>query len=138
MFREFCFPAIEERVKNIKKYRDKVMLHSCGKTWSLIDMFIEGGIDCLQSLQTGAGMDIKKLKEKYGSRMSFWGGVGVENLVDGTPDDVRKDVRYAMKHGSPNGGFILGPSHSIAYGTKYDNFMAMLDEYDKLKYQCSC
>ncbi len=138
MFREFCFPAIEERVKNIKKYRDKVMLHSCGNTWSLIDMFIEGGIDCLQSLQTGAGMDIKKLKEKYGSRMSFWGGVGVENLVDGTPDDVRKDVRYAMKHGSPNGGFILGPSHSIAYGTKYDNFMAMLDEYDKLKYQCSC
>jgi uroporphyrinogen-III decarboxylase len=30
-------------------------------------------------------------------------------------------------------GFILGPSHSIAFGTKYDNFMAMLDEFEKLR-----
>ncbi len=31
------------------------------------------------------------------------------------------------------GGFILGPSHSIAYGTKYENFMALLDEFVKLR-----
>jgi len=29
-------------------------------------------------------------------------------------------------------GFILGPSQAIAYGTKYDNFMALLDEFHKL------
>jgi hypothetical protein len=34
------------------------------------------------------------------------------------------------------GGFILGPSHSIAYGTKYENFMAMLDEFDRLRFRC--
>ena len=38
-----------------------------------------------------------------------------------------------MERGAPGGGFILGPSHSIAKGTKYENFMAMLDEYDRLK-----
>ena len=31
------------------------------------------------------------------------------------------------------GGFILGPSHSIAKGTPYDNFMAVLDEYVRLR-----
>ena len=133
-FREFCLPAIKSRVQNIKKFRDKVMLHSCGNTWKLMDMFIEAGIDCNQSLQTGAGMDIKLLKEKYGKQLCFWGGVSVENLIMGTTQEVRNDVRYAMKHGAPNGGFILGPSHSIAYGVKYDNFMAMLDEHSKLKY----
>lgn len=134
VFREFCFGAIKSRVDNIKKYRDKVILHSCGNTWKLMDMFIEAGIDCNQSLQTGAGMDIKELKEKYGTRMCYWGGVSVEKLISGTAEEVREDVRYALKYGAPNGGFILGPSHSIAFGTKYDNFMAMLDEHSKLKY----
>jgi hypothetical protein len=37
-----------------------------------------------------------------------------------------------MACAKPGGRFILGASHSIAVGTKYDNFMAMLDEYTKL------
>lgn len=30
----------------------------------------------------------------------------------------------------------LCPSHPIAFRIKYENFMAMLDEYDKMKYNC--
>ena len=48
-------------------------------------------------------------------------------------EDVRRDVREAMEKGRPGGGFILGPSHSVAYGTEYDNFMAMLDEFVKMR-----
>ena len=66
-------------------------------------------------------------------RLCFWGGIATELLIEGTMDEVRKNVREAMEKGGPGGGFILGPSHSIAKGTKYDNFMAMLDEYDKYK-----
>jgi uroporphyrinogen-III decarboxylase len=64
--------------------------------------------------------------------MVFWGGIPVEHLVGGTPDDIRRDVREALEKGRRARGFILGPSHSIAYGTKYDNFMALLDEYARL------
>jgi hypothetical protein len=134
MFEEFCLPAMKARIAHMKKYRDKVILHSCGNTWKVISKFIEAGVDCYQSLQTGAGMDIGKLNGIYGDKMAFWGGVAVEKLIGGTPEDVRADVRYAMRTAGPGGGFILGPSHSIAYGVKYDNFMAMLDEHDKLKY----
>lgn len=101
----------------------------------LMDMFIEGGIDYYQSLQTTAGMDIDVLKEKFGDHLTFWGGIPLENLIDGTPEDVRPDVREAMRKGAPGGGFILGPSHSIAYGTQYDNFMALLDEFVKRRDQ---
>ena len=135
LFREFCLAALKARVKNIKQYRDKVFLHCCGNTWKMLDFFVEAGVDCYQSLQTGAGMEMGKLKETYGDKLCFWGGVAVENLVSGTMEDVRKDVRCAIEKGAPNGGFILGPSHSVAYGTKYDNFMAMLDEHSKLKYK---
>ena len=134
MFRDFCLPAMKERISHIKRYTDKVLLHACGKTWKLLDMIVEAGVDGYQSLQTTAGMDLRLLKDRYGDTLAFWGGVGVETLVGGTPQEVRREVRYAMRHGAPGGGFILGPSHSIAYGTRYDNFMAMLDEHDKLKH----
>jgi len=133
MFREFCLPFLKERVAQIKKYASQVILHNCGNNMPLMDMFIECGIDCYQSLQTTAGMDLGILKQKWGKTMCFWGGVPVENLIGGTMDDVRKDVRRALKLGAPGGGFILGPSHSIAKSTKYDNFMAMLDEFVKLR-----
>lgn len=130
MFKEFCLPLMKARCQNVKKYIDYIFLHSCGNTEPLIDMFIEAGIDCLQSLQDGAGMDIGKLQKKYTGRIIFWGGISVEILLAGSTDDVRKNVRDACQK-AKKGGIILGPSHSIAYGIPYDNFMAMLDEFEK-------
>jgi uroporphyrinogen-III decarboxylase len=133
MFREFSFEAMKERIANLKKMGQQVILHNCGNNIPLMEMFIEAGVDCYQSLQTTAGMDVGFLKERFGGRLCFWGGIATELLIEGTMDEVRKNVREAMEKGGPGGGFILGPSHSIAKGTKYDNFMAMLDEYDKYK-----
>ncbi len=133
MFREMCLPFMKKRVKNVKARVPQVIFHNCGRTIPLMEMFIETGIDCYQSLQTTAGMEVGYLKEEYGDRLCFWGGVPVEDLIMGTPQDVRKAVRTAMERGAAGGGFILGPSHSIAFNTKYENFMAMLDEFDRLR-----
>lgn len=132
-FREFCLPAIEGRVQSVKRYDQYVFKHACGNNWALMDMFLEAGYDCYQSIQPTARMDLKAVKEKYGSRICLWGGVPVEDLVSGTPEDIRKDVRNAVTYGAPGGRYIFGSSHSIAVGTKYDNFLAMLDEFEKLR-----
>jgi uroporphyrinogen-III decarboxylase len=58
--------------------------------------------------------------------------VAVENLVGGTPEAVRADVRRAMAACKPGGRFILGSSHSIAVGTRWENHQAMLDEWRRL------
>jgi len=133
MFRQMCLPYFKQRVAHVKTFRDQLILHNCGNNLPLMDMFVEAGVDCYQSLQTTAGMEVGLLKEKFGGRMCFWGGVAVEKLIGGTPQDVRKEVRTAMERGAPGGGFILGPSHSVAKNTKYENFMALLDEYVKLR-----
>lgn len=129
MFREFCFPAMQTRVQHLKHYSPYVFLHSCGYTWELIDMFIAAGIDAYQSLQTGAGMDLSKLKDRFDNRIVFWGGLAVEVLLKGTSQEVRQNVRNALTVAKTRKGIILGPSHSIAYGVPYENFMAMLDEF---------
>ncbi|HQO36848.1 MAG TPA: uroporphyrinogen decarboxylase family protein [bacterium] len=133
MYREFCFPALCERVMQCRKRGYQILLHNCGNNRPLMPMFIEAGIECYQSLQTIPEMDLGSLKQEFGDRMTFWGGIAVEVLIQGTPNDVRKNVRQAMQAGSPDGGFILGPSHSIAHNVGYDNFMAMLDEYMKMR-----
>ena len=100
----------------------------------LMDMIIDAGVNVYESIQTNAKeISIKALAEKYGDRLCIWGAVPLDVLIAGTPDDVRKAVRNNIEDGKKAKGFILGPSHSIAFGTKYDNFMAMIDEFEKLR-----
>jgi len=133
MFRDYFLEANRQRVQRLhEKFGLKVLKHACGNNWKLMDMFVEIGYDAYQSIQASAGMDLARLKPEYGDKLTLWGGVAVENLVSGTPEDIRRDVRRAMEIGKPGGRFILGASHSIAVGTKYDNYRAMLDEYAKL------
>lgn len=129
MFREFCLPSIKERVKAIKAQGLAVFKHACGNNWKLLDMFVEVGYDGYQSIQASASMEMDKVKARVGDSLVLWGGARVENLVSGTPAMVRDNVRDVMRAGAPGGGYIFGTTHSVAVGTKYDNFMAMLDAY---------
>ena len=132
MFREFCLPAIKTRVAHIhKNFGLPVMKHACGNNNKLLDMFVVAGYDAYQSVQRTAGMDIVIIKKDYGKNFVPWGGVNVETLLSGTPEDVRRDVRETMTAMKSGGGWIFGTSHSIAVGTKYENFMTLVDEFDK-------
>ena len=132
MFREFVLPGIKSRVKNIHdRFRIPVMKHACGNNNLLLDMFVEAGYDAYQSIQRTAGMDLAVIKADYGDKFKAWGGISVEHLVSGTTDDVQDEVAFAMENYKPGGGYIFGSTHSICVGTKYDNFMTMVDEFDK-------
>ena len=132
MFRKLCLPSIKERVRAVKAHGLNVLKHACGNNWKLLDMFLEARYDAYQSIQTSAGMDLASVKKKVYPRMALWGGASVELLVSGSPDEVREDVRAAMQAGAPGSGYIFGTTHSVAVGTKYENFQAMLDTYIEL------
>jgi hypothetical protein len=133
LFRQLFLEANRRRVRRLKRdFGVKVIKHACGNNWQLLDSFLEIGYDAYQSIQASAGMDLHRLKSAYGGRITLWGGVAVEHLVSGTPAEVRQDVRRAMQSAKAGGRFILGASHSIAVGTRYENYMAMLDEYERL------
>lgn len=151
MFRRYVTDFAKERVRILKEeFGLPVFKHACGNNSALMDQFLEIGYACYQSIQPTAGMDLAEVKSKYGDRLCLWGGIPVEHLVDGTMEEIRADVRKAVAAGKtpasggscgPDGrpggvdgrpgGYIFGSSHSIAVGTKYDNFMAMLDEFDR-------
>ena len=134
MFREFALPAIKARVKNVHdEYGIPVFKHACGNNNNILDMFVEAGYDVYQSIQKSAGMKLGEIKARYGRHFACMGGIQVETLVSGTPEEVEKEVRHAMDHFKEGGRWIFGSSHSIAVGTKYDNFQTMADQFVKYR-----
>jgi uroporphyrinogen-III decarboxylase len=133
MFRRLALPVYVSRVRSVKSIMDiPIIKHACGNTWQLLDMYVEAGFDAYQSIQASAAMDLASVKRAYGDRLVLWGGVPLELLQGGTAGEVRAAVRAAVQIGRPGGRYILGSSHSIAVGSKYDNVMAMLDEYERV------
>ncbi len=109
----------------------KVLKHCCGRIWEILEYLVEAGYDAYEAIQASAGMDVKLLKERVGGKLTLWGGVTNENLIGGSPDDVKADAFYAIKWGAPGGGFIYGASHSLAVGTKRENLLAMKESREK-------
>lgn len=132
MFRRFYKEANRRRVERLHARGLKVLKHCCGNVRAILDDFVDIGYDAYQSIQPTAGMDIVEVKAGYGTRLTLWGGVAVEHLISGTPEQVRADVRRAMAACKPGGRFILGASHSIAVGTRWENHQAMLAEWRRL------
>jgi uroporphyrinogen decarboxylase len=130
LWREFLLPRHRRLNARIHECGAKVIYHSDGAVMDAVPGLIEMGIDVLQALQfDAAGMDPALLKERYGDRLCFEGGVSVQKTLPfGTTDDVRREVRRLKATLGAGGGYILGPSHAIQAGTPPENIAAMFDE----------
>lgn len=103
----------------------KVIKHCCGCIWEALPLICDAGFDGYEGIQASGGMDMKLLKERYGDRLTLWGGVWNEHLILGTPEQIEEDARYAIQSGAPGGGFIYGATHSLAVATKPENLERM-------------
>jgi len=108
----------------------KTFMHSCGSIEPLIDDFIEEGFDILNPVQIAADdMDPVQLKEKYGSKITFWGG-GVDTqrtLAFGTVQDVKNEVKQLINIFKKNGGFVFTSVHNIQGDVPIENIAAMIE-----------
>ena len=106
----------------------KTILHSCGAVRPLIPRLIELGLDVLDVVQVSCpGMALEELQREFGGRLCFCGSICVQKLLpQGTPDDVRHEVRRRRQM-FRDGGLILGPSNTIQIGTPLENILAMYD-----------
>jgi uroporphyrinogen decarboxylase len=93
----------------------KILMHSCGNTYELLNWFADCGFDAVHPLEPTAGMELARVKEMVGDRMCIIGNIDVSHiLVDGTREEVFEAVRQAILDAGPGGGYILGPDHSHA------------------------
>lgn len=108
----------------------RTFIHSCGSIWRLMDDLIDSGFDIFNPVQTSAAeMDPVALKQRYGSRITFWGG-GVDTqrvLPFGMPAEIRDMVKARMRIFGAGGGFVFNPVHNVQAAIPVDNLLALFD-----------
>jgi hypothetical protein len=113
----------------------KTFKHSCGAVETLMSHFIDSGFDIINPVQINAsGMDPRKLKEKYGDKLVFWGG-GVDTqgaFAFGTPAQVKEQVKTQCDILNKNGGFVFNTVHNIQANVPFKNVVAMLEALNDL------
>jgi hypothetical protein len=114
----------------------KTWIHSCGSIWALLDDIVDAGFDILNPVQTGAAhMDPQALKDKYGDRITFWGG-GIDTqttLPFGTPDEVRAEVHERMRIFGTSGGFVFNPIHNVQSRIPVANLVALYEAVNEYR-----
>jgi uroporphyrinogen-III decarboxylase len=102
----------------------------CTTSWqALMDDLIDLEIDSLMGVDPVQGRaDLEKTKSRLGKHMCLWGGInGALTLGGGTPEEVRKATRDAIRTLGPGGGFVLYPVDQMVRGTPWQNVEAMID-----------
>ena len=63
--KEVMYPNIKKVIDALKSCGYKVMFHSDGNKWPILDDIISMGADIIEPCETMASMDVKKLREMY-------------------------------------------------------------------------
>lgn len=95
--------GIKERWPHVRFY-----LHSHGQIMDFVPDLVECGVDILNPILPLDGMDPVRLKDGFGDRLAFEGGIDIEEVLPfGTLDDVREHVRRVIGILAPGGGYLF-------------------------------
>jgi uroporphyrinogen decarboxylase len=104
--------------------------HTDGAIYPLISDLVEIGVEVLNPVEVrAAGMeDTEKLKREFGDRLTFWGAIDTHHVLpQGTPEEVREEVRRRIRDLGPGGGYVVSPVHNIQPDVPPENVVAMYE-----------
>jgi uroporphyrinogen decarboxylase len=126
MWRDFFEKNTRRLVSLTHGYDAFYMQHSCGAIRPIIPELINCGVDILDPVQKVAGLEPVSLKNDFGSKLTFHGGIDTQNLLPfGKPDEVRKETKHFIDVLYRDGGYILAPSQSFEGDVPVENIEAL-------------
>jgi uroporphyrinogen decarboxylase len=128
-FRSMFKPALRRIVESVKSYRADlpVVFHTDGVIKRIIPDFLEIGIDVLNPLEPLPANDWPEIKQAYGDRLCFMGGVDLRNALTGSKDDVEKDVRRCINTFAGGGGYMLTSANHMQADIPPENIRHMFE-----------
>jgi len=131
-FREFINPYNKQLVDKAHKKGLKVVRHSDGNLWPIMDILLKTDYDGLNPLEPQADMGLKKVKDYCGDRLCLIGNIDcIDLLPNGTPEQVRDAVQQAIRDAAKGGGLIISSSNSLHPGVNPENCIAMFEATKK-------
>jgi uroporphyrinogen decarboxylase len=103
-------------------------LHSCGNLDTIYeDLISDVGINGKHSFED-AILPVEQFYARYGERIAVLGGIDVDILAAGTPQQVRKRARTLIAVCGARGRYAIGSGNSIPSYIPAENYLAMVDE----------
>ena len=102
--------------ETVHKQNRKLVFHSCGNIYQLLDKFVEWDFDGIITMEPTAGVELGKVREHVGHNLALIGNLDVSYLlVKGSQEEVENTVRQAIRDAANGGGYILSAAHSHPY-----------------------
>ena len=130
-YREFIAPELKGLSDQIHSLNCRAVNASDGDLWSVIDDFLlTSGVDAYGEIDFGAGMDLKKLKERFGQRITFFGNMDCGNILSfSSPETIQEQTIRCIEDGMGSGGHVFTASNAISASVPLSNYLAMVNAY---------
>jgi hypothetical protein len=123
------FPLLEETLEPLLAVGAKIVWHCDGDYRPLLDDVLACGIAGLQGFQQECGMDLEwiaDLRTRGGDPLLIFGPMSVTTtLPHGAPDDVRAEVRRAMKLCRDRASLVFFTSNTINPDVPLENIRTL-------------
>ena len=132
MWEKYLLPKYSRMIDTLRRHGCKhFFFHSDGNVGPLIDNLIAAGFEGLNPLEPRCGLDLVKLRKRYGNKIVFFGGVcNTVIMPDGNKKEIAEHLKPLIELGR-DGGLIIGAASigdDISPET-YDYYIALLDRY---------
>lgn len=105
-----------------------IIMHSDGAVAPMLDDFIELGVDVYNPVQPNVpGSDPQELKDKYGDRLCFFGGIDQQELLpSGNITNIEAEIKKRIAILGKNRGYLLAPAHILQPDVNVETIEAMI------------
>jgi hypothetical protein len=120
--REFIHPYYR-RVWDMLRERGARLFSqdSDGNMQGVIPAFLDAGINVMYPMEPAAGMDIVQVREEYGTRLAFRGGLD-KHVIRATKAEIIAELEYKIPPMIRTGGCVLSLDHRIPNGTPLEHY----------------
>jgi uroporphyrinogen decarboxylase len=126
--RDFLVPEYRRLFELYKSRGVLIEFHSCGNIASVLDTFIELGVNILNPVQATAN-DLAQIRARTQGRLALRGAVSSKTLMEGPVESIERKVRQRLWQLGRAGGYICRPDQSMPFPP--DHLQALHDTVEQ-------
>lgn len=134
VFRDLVLPHLKQLADACHRAGAYLLFASDGNLWPVADdLFGRSGLDGYYEIDRLAGMDVRKLRQRFPNLSLVGANVSSITLSSGTPQQVIDEVRDCMEAARELGRIIVGISNYATPETPPENVDALLEAVERYR-----
>lgn len=126
------FPRLKTLCEVLHQRGVKVIFHSDGNLWEVLDMLMACEIDALNPLEPEAGMDLEKVRLACPDRVILIGNLDCSYLLPfGEERDIEREIKRIVGVARESGRVIFASSSELHDGIPLEKIQFMFETFQK-------